>query len=60
MVRIIFGTAVGMALGFAVIFGNFGEMLIVALFGVIGYVIAKAVSGDINVSQYVQGHRSNR
>jgi hypothetical protein len=60
MTRTIFGTAVGMALGFALIFGGFGPMLVVALFAVIGFVVAKVVAGDIDISQYVRGTRGNR
>lgn len=59
MTRTMFATAVGIALGFAVIFDGFGPMLIVALFGAIGFVIAKAVAGDIDVARYVRGRRSN-
>jgi len=60
MIRIIFGTAVGMALGFALIFAGFGSMLLVALFGAVGFLVAKMIAGDIDVAQYVQGRRSNR
>ena len=60
MTRTIFGTSVGMALGFVLVFAGFGSMLVVALFAIIGYVVAKVVAGDINISQYVRGTRSNR
>ena len=45
MNRIAIGILVGLALGFAVAFGSFGDMLIVALFGVLGYgrALARAV-----------------
>jgi hypothetical protein len=54
-----FATAVGIALGFALIFDGFGSMVIVALFGAIGFAIAKAIAGDIDVARYVRGRRSN-
>jgi hypothetical protein len=46
MVRTIFGTAVGIALGFAVAFGNFGDMAIVGAFAIVGYVISKVLAGQ--------------
>lgn len=59
MTRTFFGTFVGLALGFAVIFGSFGDMLVVALFGGIGFVVAKALGGELDLSHYVS-NRSNR
>jgi hypothetical protein len=60
MTRSLFGTAVGLTLGFALAFGSFGQMLIVALFGAIGFGVAKVASGDVDVMPYLQGRRSNR
>ncbi|GIF78087.1 hypothetical protein [Asanoa siamensis] len=48
MVRTIFGTAVGIALGFAVAFGNFGDMAIVGAFAIVGYAISKVVAGQFD------------
>jgi uncharacterized membrane protein len=59
MTRTMFATAVGIALGFALIFDGFGSMIIVALFGAIAFVIAKIAVGDIDVARYVQDRRSN-
>ena len=50
MNRVSLATIVGLVLGLALIFGNFGDMLIVALFGAIGYLIAKALDGDLDLS----------
>ncbi|WP_432994739.1 hypothetical protein [Dactylosporangium sp. CA-233914] len=52
MNRIAFGTAVGMALGFAVAFGSFGQMLIVAVFTALGYGVAKVVAGEVDLRGY--------
>ena len=60
MTRSTLGTLVGLALGFALAFGSFGQMLIVALFAAVGFVIAKIVDGDLDLSQYVSGRRSSR
>jgi hypothetical protein len=37
-------------LGLALVFGSFGDMLIVGLFGAIGYLIAKLLDGDLDLS----------
>ena len=58
MNRIAIGILVGLALGFAVAFGSFGDMLIVALFGVLGYGIAKIRQGDVDVVTYLSGRRN--
>jgi hypothetical protein len=54
------GIVVGLALGLAVAFGNFGDMLIVALFGVIGFVVAKVVDGELDLGSYLSRRRDNR
>ena len=51
--RTALGIVVGLALGFAVVFGSFSEMLVVAFFGAIGFVVAKALEGELDLSQYV-------
>ncbi|GIF54024.1 hypothetical protein Air01nite_01190 [Asanoa iriomotensis] len=48
MVRTIFGTAVGIALGFAVAFGNFGDMAIVGAFAIVGYALSKVLGGQVD------------
>ncbi len=50
MNRVSLATLTGLILGLALVFGNFGDMLIVALFGAIGYVVAKVIDGDLDVS----------
>jgi len=60
MTRSTLGTLVGLALGFALAFGDLGQMLIVAVFAAIGFVVAKVLDGDVDLSQYVSGRRSSR
>lgn len=60
MNRSTLGTLVGLALGFALAFGDFGQMLIVALFAAVGFVVAKILDGDLDLSQYVSGRRTSR
>ena len=50
--RTVLGTVVGLALGLVVVFASFAEMLLVALFAAIGYVIAKVVEGDLHIARY--------
>ena len=54
------GIVIGLALGLAVAFGNFGDMLIVALFGVIGFVVARVLEGDLDLGGYLSGRRDSR
>jgi ABC-type sulfate transport system permease component len=60
MTRSTVGILVGLALGFALAFGNFGQMLIVGLFALVGFVVAKILDGDLDLSQYVSGRRTSR
>lgn len=60
MTRTMFGTLIGLALGFALAFGSFGDMLIVALFGALGYGVAKIISGELDLSPYLTGRRDQR
>jgi ABC-type sulfate transport system permease component len=53
MTRTILSTLIGLALGFALAFGSFGQMLIVALFAVIGLVVGKVLEGDLDLSPYL-------
>ena len=59
MTRSTIGIFVGLLLGLAFVLGSFGDMLIVALFAIIGFVIAKIMDGDIDVSQYLSGRRNS-
>jgi hypothetical protein len=56
---VIVGLFAGLLLGFAAAFGDFGEFCIVALFGVIGVVVAKVLQGDIDVIDLVERTRAS-
>jgi hypothetical protein len=45
------GLFAGLLLGLALVLGNFGDMLIVALFGAIGVVVCMVIEGDLDLSQ---------
>jgi hypothetical protein len=60
MNRRMLATITGLVLGVTVVFRSFGEMLIVALFGAIGYVAAKVVNGDIDTQGWRSRSRRSR
>ena len=60
MTRTTAGVVIGLALGLALAFGSFGQMLIVALFAVIGFVVAKVLDGDLDLSPYLSRRRNER
>jgi hypothetical protein len=60
MTRTTLGIVIGLALGLALAFGSFGQMLIVALFAVIGFVVAKVLEGDLDLSPYLSRRRDGR
>jgi hypothetical protein len=53
-------TVTGLVLGLALVFGSFGDMLIVGLFGLIGYVIAKVLDGDLDIQGWLSRGRYRR
>jgi predicted PurR-regulated permease PerM len=60
MTRTTAGVVIGLVLGLALAFGSFGQMLIVALFAVIGFVVAKVLEGDLDLSPYLSRRREGR
>jgi len=60
MNRTALGTVTGLILGLALVFGNFGDMLIVGLLGAIGYGVAKVLDGDMDVQGWLSRSRSRR
>jgi len=51
-------TITGLILGLVLVFGNFGDMLIVALFGAIGYGAARVFNGDVDLQGWLSRTRS--
>jgi hypothetical protein len=60
MNRTALATVTGLILGLALVFGNFGDMLIVALLGAIGYVIAKVINGELDLQGWLSRSRYRR
>jgi hypothetical protein len=58
MNRTALATITGLLLGLALVFGNFGDMLIVALLGAIGYGIAKILDGELDIAGWLSRGRS--
>jgi hypothetical protein len=58
MNRTALATITGLILGLALVFGNFGDMLIVALLGAIGYGVAKILDGEMDVAEWLSRGRS--
>jgi hypothetical protein len=60
MNRTALATVTGLILGLALVFGSFGDMLIVALLGAIGYGIAKVLDGELDVQGWLSRSRNRR
>ena len=60
MTRTYMGILIGLILGLAFVLDGFGDMLIVALFAIIGFVVAKVLDGDLDLSQYISGRSINK
>lgn len=60
MTRTTLGIVIGLALGLALAFGSFGQMLIVALFAAIGFIVARVLDGDLDLGSYLSRRRDSR
>ena len=54
------GLVVGLALGLAIALGGFTEACVVALFGLGGWLVAKVLDGELDVQQYLDGHKQRQ
>ncbi len=59
MTRTYIGILTGSLLGLALVLDSFGGMLIVALFAIIGFIVAKVLDGDLDLTQYLSGRRNS-
>jgi hypothetical protein len=53
----VIGLFVGILLGFALILEEFGAMLIVALLGIVGFIVGRVLAGELDLTQYLGGRR---
>lgn len=49
------GLFVGLILGLALVLEGFGAMLVVGFVGALGYLAAKVIDGELDLSEYVAG-----
>jgi hypothetical protein len=54
------GLFTGLLLGIALIIGDFSDMLVVAFFGAIGYLVMKVFEGEIDVGEIIDRNRRER
>lgn len=54
------GLMVGLTLGIVAVFGSFASMLVVALAGLVGWVVGRVLQGELDLSEYVTGSRFRR
>ena len=60
MNRATIGLFTGLIIGLALAFGDFGDALVVALLGLLGWLVTKVIDGDIDVNDYIGGSRRQR
>ncbi|CAN5669322.1 hypothetical protein BH20ACT1_BH20ACT1_12500 [soil metagenome] len=51
------GLFTGLLLGFVLVLRDFGDMLVVALFGALGYVVMKVVEGELDLGEVMERAR---
>ncbi|MDQ3305541.1 MAG: hypothetical protein M3535_06085 [Actinomycetota bacterium] len=51
------GLFTGLLLGLVLVLRDFGDMLVVALFGAVGYVVMKVVEGELDLGEVVDKAR---
>ncbi len=51
------GLFTGLLLGFVLVLRDFGDMLVVALFGARGYVVMKVVEGELDLGEVMERAR---
>lgn len=57
MQRSVVGLFTGLLLGLVLVLRDFGDMLVVALFGAIGYLVMKVVEGELDLGELVERTR---
>ncbi len=51
------GLFTGLLLGLTLVLTDFGDMLVVALFGAVGYLVMRVVEGEIDLGEVVERAR---
>ena len=50
----------GLILGLALVLEGFGEMLIVAFCGAVGFLVMKVLEGELDITEYIGGGGQSR
>ena len=54
------GILVGAILGLALVLKDFGDMLVVGLVALVGWVVARVLEGDLDLTEFLGGVGRNR
>lgn len=54
------GLITGLIAGLALVFGNFGDFLVVLLIAAVGYLVGRLVDGDLDLTRYLDGRQRER
>jgi hypothetical protein len=54
------GLITGLVSGLALVFGSFGDFLIVLLIGALGFLVGRVVDGELDLTRYLGNRRSPR
>jgi hypothetical protein len=54
------GLLLGAILGLALILEGFGEMLVVGLVALVGWIVARVMEGELDLSEFLGGGRKDR
>lgn len=54
------GLFTGLLLGVVFVAGDFADMIVVAFFGAVGYVVMKVVQGEIDLGEVIDRNRRSK
>jgi hypothetical protein len=54
------GLFTGLLLGISLVIGDFSDMLVVAFFGAVGYLVMRIVEGEIDVGELIDRNRRTK
>ena len=54
------GLLLGAILGLALVLKNFGDMLIVALVALVGWIVARVLEGELDLTEFLGGKNRSR
>ena len=51
------GLFTGLLLGIVLVFGDFADMIVVAFFGAVGFLVMKVIEGEIDLGEVIDRNR---